>query len=568
MEIFKLFGSILINSGEAEKSIQKTDSKAQKLATTLGNGIKTAAKWGAGLAAAAAGAAVAVVGALLKIDEKTKEYRENQAKLTTAWEASGKTADLAKKAYTGLYAVIGDQDTATEAGQLLAQLASNAEDVAKWTDIAAGVVGTFGDALPINSLIEAANETAKVGKVTGALADALNWVGISEDAFNEKLAACSSEQERNRLITETLTQAYDGAAAAFEKNNAQMLAAREAQAKLDESLAKLGGAVSNVKTRLTAEFGPAIADIINSFVDFIEGAEGAETALRSSLENMVTKVSETLPSFLNLGANIILALVDGLVSNADLIVTTAFQVVVTLIDSLLSKLPEILEAGMDLLRALADGIMEYLPGLIERLPEIIVQIVQFFTDHLPEIVEIGVDIIVAIITGLLKALPDLLKEIPGMIADLVEAVGESLPDVVEAGKDIIGALWDGMKAIWPDVVGWVSEKMSWIADKLSIKNPQLQMLEDYVNGSHASGLAYVPYDNYRAVLHRGETVLNANDTMGFLDTIRSMVDAMLTAVTTSRGGEFVLNINGKEFYRASLEDLRAVEKANPEVATA
>ena len=38
-------------------------------------------------------------------------------------------------------------------------------------------------------MIESANETAKVGQVTGSLADALNWVGISEDAFNEKLAA-------------------------------------------------------------------------------------------------------------------------------------------------------------------------------------------------------------------------------------------------------------------------------------------------------------------------------------------------------------------------------------------
>ncbi len=63
------------------------------------------------------------------------------------------------------------------------------QDITKWTNIAAGVYGTFGDALPIEGMIESANETAKVGEVTGSLADALNWVGISEDAFNEK-AGC------------------------------------------------------------------------------------------------------------------------------------------------------------------------------------------------------------------------------------------------------------------------------------------------------------------------------------------------------------------------------------------
>ena len=124
---------------------------------------------------------------------------------------------------------IGDKGTATEAAQLLAKVANNTQDVAKWTDIAAGVAGTFGDALPINSLVEAVNETQKTGEVTGALADALNWAGISEEDFNAKLAACGSEQERNALITETLSTTYQGATDAFKANNAEVLAAREAQ---------------------------------------------------------------------------------------------------------------------------------------------------------------------------------------------------------------------------------------------------------------------------------------------------------------------------------------------------
>ena len=160
--------------------MQKTESKVTKFAKTLGNGIKTAAKWGAGIAAAA-GTAIA---ALLGVDEATREYRENMAKLNTAWESAGYSVKTAKEAYDGLYKIMGDSDAATEASQLLASAAQNAQDVAKWTDIAAGVSGAFGDALPIESLIEAANETQKVGQVTGALADALNWAGNREDLIN------------------------------------------------------------------------------------------------------------------------------------------------------------------------------------------------------------------------------------------------------------------------------------------------------------------------------------------------------------------------------------------------
>ncbi len=127
--------------------------------------------------------------ALWNLDESTSEYREAQGKLNTAFEAAGHSGEAARQAYTGFYQILGDTDTAAEASQLLAQLADSEQDMTRWTTIAAGVAGTFGDALPINGLIEAANETARAGQVTGALADALNWVSISEDAFNEKLAA-------------------------------------------------------------------------------------------------------------------------------------------------------------------------------------------------------------------------------------------------------------------------------------------------------------------------------------------------------------------------------------------
>lgn len=57
MEIFKLFGSILINNDEANKSLAKTDSSAKKVADSLGKGIATAGKFAAAIGTAAVGAA-------------------------------------------------------------------------------------------------------------------------------------------------------------------------------------------------------------------------------------------------------------------------------------------------------------------------------------------------------------------------------------------------------------------------------------------------------------------------------------------------------------------------------
>ena len=214
----------------------------------------------------------------LALDNVTEEYRIAQGKLNTAYEAAGYSAQTASTAYNEFYRILGDTDTATEASQLLSKLVQSEEDVTKWTRIAAGVSGTFGDSLPVEGLIEAANETARTGTVTGVLADALNWAaqegetfGVTmrantkaneswnkavqeaesaEDYFNLALQNCGSQAERNQLIMSTLAASYEGAADAFYRNNEQLVQARANQAAVNTVTAKLGSAAQMAKNSI------------------------------------------------------------------------------------------------------------------------------------------------------------------------------------------------------------------------------------------------------------------------------------------------------------------------------
>ena len=206
----------------------------------------------------AAGAAVAgMTAAFIALDGATEEYRVAQGKLNAGFQAAGLSADTARKSYRNFYAILGDTDTATEASQLLANMAKNEEEVTKWTRIAAGVHGTFGDSLPIEGLVESANETARTGKETGVFADALNWVGIMEDDFNAKLEQTTDVSKRNQLIMDTLSKTYDKAADSFYANNQQVVNARRNHATLDEMLAKVGDTSSKVKNQLWVLAGAA-----------------------------------------------------------------------------------------------------------------------------------------------------------------------------------------------------------------------------------------------------------------------------------------------------------------------
>lgn len=195
--------------------------------------------------------ALDVVGSFIALADETREYREDMAKLEAGFKSAGHRTEDAKKAYDGFYKILGESDRSVEAVNHLAELTDNTEDLTKWQTIAAGVTAKFGDSLPIEGLTEAANETTKVGKVTGPLADALNWAGISEDKFNEALAKCNSEQERATLITNTLNKEYEVAAAEYNELTASTQAAREATNRMEQAQAQLGARIEPLTTAWT-----------------------------------------------------------------------------------------------------------------------------------------------------------------------------------------------------------------------------------------------------------------------------------------------------------------------------
>ena len=282
------------------------------------------------------GAAGSAVSSMMDLAESTRETRTNMAKLQTTFETAELGAEAAAETFETLYGILGDEGQATEAAAHLAKLAESEEDLAKWTTIATGVYAEFGESLPIESLTEAANETAKTGTVTGSLADALNWSTMSseewkkalggnkkalnafekatkngasaEDAFNEALAKCSSEQERQQLITSTLSGLYSESAEAFRENNAAVIEAQEAAANYNTAMANLGGemeplntAFTNLKTTLVEAVTPAMGALAQGTANLITNlitAEEETDLLTEAQRAAVTAAQDSAAAYL------------------------------------------------------------------------------------------------------------------------------------------------------------------------------------------------------------------------------------------------------------------------------
>lgn len=426
-------------------SADSAGSKLSAMTVAMGNLISSGIQ--------AAGSAVSnLVSSIWNLDESTEEYRTALGKVDTAFSTSAAGAEAARGAYNGLYNVIGDTDTAAEAAQLLARLATNTGDVATWTDIAAGVAGTFGDALPINSLIEASNETAKVGTVTGTLADALNWAGISEDEFNEKLAACADESERANLIMDTLSGTYEQASEAFYENNEALVTSRRNQTALNNAMAALGETAATIKNQLITAFIPSISSLATAFNDLLNGVEGADEQLGQAIDSFISAIAEQLPQVLEMGTQILTSLISGIIQALPTLVEEVPQIIEQFASALVEIGSQLLDTGAELLGKLTTGIETGLPDMVSRLPQIIDEFLNFITEHLPDILDQGVEMLTSLTNGILDAIPEFASKLPEIITSFVNFISDNLPDIISSGAEILGSLISGIIDNIPDLV--------------------------------------------------------------------------------------------------------------------
>ena len=305
---------------------------AKNAASSFSNDLNKAAEVGAKGLKIMAGAVVAAGGSLIALTESTREYRAEIGKLNTAFETNGFTAETAYETYADLQSVLGDTGQTVEAVNNLSALADSEEDLSQWTTILTGAYAKFGASLPVEGLAEAANETARTGQLTGGLTDAINWAAkagenfgvtlkeniefteaskkelakmtdaqIAEyearkaqyegiEAYNEKVSEatsaeeffqialdnCTTSQERQKLITETLSGLYTEAGEAYLDANDDLISANKSQERLNKAMADLGKSVEPA----ISEFKDLGASILE---DMNEPVQEAVKWIRQSL---------------------------------------------------------------------------------------------------------------------------------------------------------------------------------------------------------------------------------------------------------------------------------------------
>lgn len=559
---------IKVDSEDAKQELDNVKDKTEKTGSSLKEKLGSAAKVAAKGVAVAGAACVAAGAAIVALVESTREYRIEQAKLQTSFESAGFSAEAAKNTYTELNGILGDSGQATEAANHLAQLCDTEEQLAQWTDICAGVYGTFGDSIPIEGLTEAANETAKTGSLTGSLADALNWAGISEDEFQAKLDECSTEQERQKLITDTLTDAYKDASDQYKETAGDIINANKANQAMQDSMAAFGEMLEPLTTSVKMFAAEGLQKLSEKAVPLVEKAVQWITDNMPKIEEVISNVFDVCGSVIDA----IIPVIEGLMGVIGLLVQKS-QESGTTINAIWEFIKTVIESAINIIKAVLGAFSALLQGDWKSLWDNVKTIVSSIWDTIKSVIRLALDAVVAIIKGIASALFNAAKfvfnkvlegfkniwetvstwvsEKFNSIVETVKGIGTSLFD---AGKSILTSLWNGLKSVWSDIKQWVDDKVGWIGDAWDGITGAFG--GGGSDGSHRTGLREVPYDGYMAELHKGEMVLTAAEAKRYQNGITNGGNGVVNNVTVNNYSPKALSeAESARYYRKTQREL-------------
>lgn len=460
------------------KSFEETENKAKK----TNDGFTTIKGTIANLASDVISGAVKKVGELaqsfLDLSETTEEFRTMQAKLEGAADTFGYNIDFASEKYKQFYEYLGDDQMATNAVTNLMGLKVSTETLSNLANSAIGVWSAYGDSIPIESLTESMNESAQVAKVTGVLADALNWAGISEDDFNKKLESCNSVQERADAIAQTLNSTYGKSKQKFDELSGSLLESKSAQLELKETQAELGKTLEPVNTALT-EMKTQSLQNMKPIV------EGIATAFQNLMKWM--KEHQTVVVVLK-------AVMGGLITTLGLLGSAfAIHAVIQLATAAVKKMTKSMTA-LNITMSVNPILL-----IVTAIAGLIVAFISlwnncegfrnFWINLWENIKKAAGSAIQGIKVFFVKTIPEAFENFKQKCSDTIQAVGEffaKLPETIRQKlNEVISSISEWGQNFWNSLTIWVSKTVEAVVQFFSDLPYKIGFMLGYVLGTIA-----------------------------------------------------------------------------------
>lgn len=430
MEVFKLFGSIFVNTDDADKSLQKTEKNAEGLAAKFGNGVKAAAKWGAAIAAAATTTGAAIFG--------------------LATSAAG---------------------TADEIDKMSQKIGISAEAFQEW-DYVMGQNGMDVDKLSVGmktlvtQMDKAANGTASAQENFDRLGISIfNADGSLKDQeviLNETMHALADMEngtEKARLATELFGKAGIEMMPMLNQGSGAMdeltQRAHDLGLVMSDDAVKagvtLGDTIDDIKqsfSMIGTNLGAAVIPVIQQFADLIvDNMPLIQESIGALAPILADTASKILPVIMDLAQTLLPVILDLVNQLLPVIAQIAADILPVLTNLLVSLLPPVMQIVQSLM-PLVVTILNAITPLLSLLIELLQPIIQLFVALLTPIIEV----ISAALQPLIEIISVLISATLMPLIEVVKLVGSIFGDVLNGALSNAKAVIDNIIGVFHGII--------------------------------------------------------------------------------------------------------------------
>ena len=538
--IFSLYGEIFVENQDAISKITQTENKGKGLASKLGSAFKSVGVAIAGVATAAGAAFVSLTKDALNAageleqnvggsEQVFKQYAEQmQATASTAFSKMGLSASDFLATANKMGALFqGSGFTVEESANLSAEAMQRAADVASIMGIDVGsameaVAGaakgnfTMMDNLGV-SMNAASLEAYRLEKGMTTAYNKMSQqekVALAMEMFMEKTAYATGNYAKEN---ETLSGSLNTAKAAFSNFLAGTGSAKDVVSSLTnatkvvgknlmEIIPSLAEGLIEIGTQLLPEVIPIASSLINEFgtaiITNLPQLLDAAIALVGAIGEFVF---DNLPLLTDTAVEIILEFAQGISEALPQLIPAIVELMIQITTTLLENVELLTEAATQLITGLAIGLIQALPVLIQAAPELIVALSGAIVEGVGQIMSAGIELMDGLLTGIKNGFASLMTSMSGFVTTyIIQPIKNKFGEFQSIGRQVIDNMLQGLKSAWENVKNWFNNAWNSLFANRNVN------VGASVN-EYATGLDYVPYDEFPAFLHEGEAVLTKEE---------------------------------------------------------
>ena len=576
MELFKIFGTIALKGKDQfNGDLDESSSKAEKLSDKIGKGLGAAAKLGAKAVTAAASA----FGVLTKKAlDSYAEYEQLVGGVETLFGARGaKSAEeYAKLVGKSVGEVTEEYEILKSAESLMMEQAEQSwkyqgmsanEYMETATSFAAALTSSCEDAITAAELADMAigdmsDNANKMGSDMASIQNA--YQGFAKQNYtmldNLKLGYGGTKEEMERLISDAnkLMEAQGLAGdLTIDKYSDVVRAIHMVQVEMGvfgttsaEAASTIQGSVNMMK----AAWSNLLTGIGDDSQDFDKLCDNFVESVGTAAENILPRLEKILAGVGSLAerlAPVVAAAIPGLVTTVlPKLVQAGVSMIGAILQGLVQMLPQIIQYGLDLTITLIESISSDPESLVATAIMLVVTIVSGLIDAMPKLIAAAGELVAGLVKSIISHAPEIFSAGIKLVVKYVEGVVNNYSEVFKAGAKLVDSIIDGIASAWGKLKDWFSGLWNGLFGGLSANvsvNGSAKGAVAGVNGSHASGLDYVPFDGYIAELHKGEMVVPKREAQTLRNSeeteylLRQILDCLKSSQTIS--------INSREFGR-------------------